>query len=94
MSRVNKIIVYECLLLVKFGQLNRTFPQEIQRGVGLLIDAVPESLVIGSLVTSTSGISVTFIAGVFLANFPEALSSSILMQARLSKARILLMWLL
>lgn len=60
--------------------------------LGLLIDAVPESLVIGSLVTSSEGISITFIAGVFLANFPEALSSSILMQERLSKARIMLMW--
>lgn len=62
--------------------------------LGILIDAIPESLVIGMLATSTKGISLALITGVFLANFPEAMSSSVGMEkSGLSKKRIYLMWL-
>jgi len=60
--------------------------------LGILIDAFPESLVIGILVAH--GISYTFIAGVFVSNLPEAMSSStIMLQGGFSRTRVILMWL-
>lgn len=75
--------------------------------LGILIDGVPESIVIGSgflaLMTSklavadtvafTEVIPYTLIAGLFLSNYPEALSSSVGMRTQgWSSARVLLMW--
>ncbi len=61
--------------------------------LGIAIDAIPESLVIGTLAAEKEGMSIAFIAGVFLANFPEAMSSSVSMHlAGFGKLRILLMW--
>ncbi len=77
--------------------------------LGILLDGIPESFVIGSALVvsvaaaiSQSGAdSVTFgsifpytlIAGLFLANFPEAMSSSIGMKKQgWSNSRIFLMW--
>jgi len=59
--------------------------------LGILIDAFPESLVIGLLVVH--GISYTFIAGVFVSNLPEAMSSTtIMLHGGFSRSRVLLMW--
>ena len=45
--------------------------------LGILIDGVPESIVMGILVNTGTGSSLlTFVCGVFLANFPEAMSSA------------------
>ena len=61
--------------------------------LGILIDAVPESLVIGMLTKNISGVSFAFIAGVFLANLPEAMSSSTTMlKGGMAVRKILLMW--
>jgi CRP-like cAMP-binding protein len=61
--------------------------------LGILIDAIPESLVIGMLAVSSGGISLGFIAGVFLANMPEAMSSAVSMRANeMSLTKIYLMW--
>jgi len=61
--------------------------------LGLLIDSLPESLVIGILATAENGISITFILGVFLSNLPEALSSTVIMRrAGLGRVRIMVMW--
>lgn len=61
--------------------------------LGILIDGVPESLVIGMLAKSASGISLAFIAGVFLANLPEAMSSAVSMaRGGMGKPKIFLMW--
>jgi len=46
--------------------------------LGILIDGVPESMLIGFM-QSEGTLSVAFIVAVFLANFPEAMSSSALM---------------
>ncbi len=60
--------------------------------LGILLDGVPESLVIGASLTS-SGMSLSLIVGLFLANFPEALSSSRgMLEENFSRKRILLMW--
>jgi zinc transporter ZupT len=61
--------------------------------LGILIDGIPESLVIGMLAVSSGGISLGFIAGVFLANMPEAMSSAVSMRANeMSLKKIYLMW--
>ncbi len=61
--------------------------------LGILIDGVPESLVIGMLATSANGVSFAFIAGVFLANLPEAMSSAVSMRnTGMRLAGILAMW--
>jgi len=61
--------------------------------LGMLIDGVPESLVIGFSSSSPKSISIAFIAGVFLANLPEAMCSSIAMHLHgLSKLKILGLW--
>ena len=60
--------------------------------LGILLDGIPESLVIGASVVHTT-VSLSLLAGLFLSNFPEALSSSVSMrQANYSYARIFLMW--
>ncbi len=74
--------------------------QECSRGnaamaiwLGILIDGIPESLVIGKLAVSSGGISLGFIAGVFLANMPEAMSSAVSMRANeMSLKKIYMMW--
>ena len=60
--------------------------------LGILLDGIPESLVIGASLVHAS-VSFSLIAGLFLSNFPEALSSSASMrQANYSFRRILIMW--
>ncbi len=61
--------------------------------MGIFIDCIPESLVIGMLAASSDGISLAFIIGVFLANMPEAMSSSVSMRENgLKLHSIYLMW--
>jgi CRP-like cAMP-binding protein len=60
--------------------------------LGILLDGIPESLVIGSSLLHAS-MSLSLIAGLFLSNFPEALSSSVgMLLQRYSRGRIVLMW--
>jgi zinc transporter ZupT len=61
--------------------------------LGILLDGIPESIVIGISVTIDKGLPLPLVAGVFLSNLPEAMSSSVLMRDRdYSRSRILLMW--
>ncbi len=61
--------------------------------LGNLLDAIPESLVLGTTVVGPSTLSWPLLAGIFLANFPEAMSSSGIMHTAGLKARtILIMW--
>jgi zinc transporter ZupT len=60
--------------------------------VGLLMDGIPEALTIGAHLV-TNPISASLLAGLFISNYPEALSSSQGMkQQGFSIPRILLMW--
>jgi zinc transporter ZupT len=60
--------------------------------LGIFLDGIPESLVIGSSLLHAS-MSLSLIAGLFLSNFPEALSSSVGMRhQRYSATRIVVMW--
>jgi len=62
--------------------------------LGILIDAVPESVVMGILVnTASMGQLLAFVVGVFLANFPEAMSSAgVMKQHGMRREIILPMW--
>ncbi len=60
--------------------------------LGILLDGIPESLVIGANMIHNS-ISISLVAGLFLSNYPEALSSSRGMRdEHFSKAKILILW--
>jgi zinc transporter ZupT len=60
--------------------------------LGILLDGIPESLVLGTI-QAKGTISLSLIAGLFISNYPEALSSSIGMRHQgLRFGRILLMW--
>lgn len=61
--------------------------------LGIFLDGIPESLVIGAYMIHTSHISLSLISGLFLSNYPEALSSSVGMrQQGISFKRVLIMW--
>ncbi|NOQ12911.1 MAG: cyclic nucleotide-binding domain-containing protein [Methyloprofundus sp.] len=60
--------------------------------LGLMLDGVPEALVIGAG-TAHSGLAFSLLAGLFFSNYPEALSSSSGMRQQGMKfSTILLMW--
>ena len=60
--------------------------------LGIAIDGVPESMMIGFMAAENE-LSIAFIIAVFLANFPEALSSSALMVKHGDKPmKIFMMW--
>lgn len=61
--------------------------------MGNLLDGIPEGIVLGASVTSVGALSWPLLAGIFLNNFPEAMSSSEMMHmAGLSKKKIIVMW--
>lgn len=61
--------------------------------LGILLDGIPESLVIGASVSAHGIVSLSLLAGLFLSNYPEALSSSVGMRKQgMPFGRILLMW--
>ena len=61
--------------------------------LGVLLDGIPESIVIGLSLLSGNGIGVTMVAAVFLSNIPEALSASTGMRRNgRSAAYILVLW--
>jgi len=65
--------------------------------LGIALDGIPESLIIGMLVVTAAAqnkmISLAFIAGVFLANLPEAMSSAVTMRSNREKgSKIFWMW--
>jgi CRP-like cAMP-binding protein len=60
--------------------------------LGIMLDGIPESLVIGANMMQNT-MTLSLLAGLFLSNYPEALSSSRGMRdEHLSRGKILLMW--
>lgn len=76
------------------GHTGRGAQAAIMIWLGILIDGVPESVVMGILVNTGTGSSLlTFVCGVFLANFPEAMSSAGTMaQYGMKRSVIMVMW--
>ena len=61
--------------------------------LGILLDGVPEALVIGASYSGGGHVSTSLIAGLFLSNYPEALSSSVGMRERgMSFGLVFFMW--
>lgn len=61
--------------------------------LGMMLDGIPESIVIGSSMLINSSVSFSLIAGLFLSNLPESLSSSVGMRKqKMSNMRIMAMW--
>jgi CRP-like cAMP-binding protein len=65
--------------------------------LGIALDGIPESLVIGMLViaaaTGQTSMSLAFIVGVFLANLPEAMSSAVTMRENGTEvSKVFWMW--
>jgi len=61
--------------------------------LGILLDGIPESFVIGIVVAEIKSVPWALIAAVFLANFAEAMSSSVVMISQeYSRMKIILMW--
>jgi zinc transporter ZupT len=61
--------------------------------LGIMLDGIPESIVIGSSLLVHSTISLSLLAGLFISNFPEALSSSVGMRKqKMARMKIIMMW--
>jgi ZIP family zinc transporter len=61
--------------------------------LGIVLDGLPESVVLGLTVLQGGGVSVAFLAAVFVSNIPEAVAaSSGLHTAGWSRARVLGLW--
>jgi len=59
---------------------------------GMLLDSIPESLMLGFMTCSDS-ITNAFLLAIFIANFPEAFSAAAIMREQgLSRRRIFCMW--
>lgn len=60
---------------------------------GTILDAVPESVIIGLSILETGAIGWLLVVAVFISNFPEGLSSSVgLKKGGYSNAKIMIMW--
>jgi CRP-like cAMP-binding protein len=61
--------------------------------LGLLLDGIPESLIIGASILHDSAIGFSLIGGVFVSNFPEALSSAAGMREQgMAVTKVIGMW--
>jgi CRP-like cAMP-binding protein len=79
----------------EYSYLNRHVPKGAPLAIflGTLMDLIPESIVIGAGFSDFSSYRYTFLAAVFLANFPEAMASSnAMMLAGFSKKKIFGLW--
>jgi CRP-like cAMP-binding protein len=81
---------------VRRGRMAPTVAAKLMQGapiaiwLGLLLDGIPESLVIGA---TAGSVRVSFIVGIFLSNYPEALSSSVGMREQEFRwRRIAMLW--
>jgi zinc transporter ZupT len=60
--------------------------------LGMLLDGIPEAAIIGATIASAK-VSVALVAGIFIANFPEAMSSSAgLRNQKVPNGKIMWLW--
>ncbi|MFE6075905.1 ZIP family metal transporter [Paenibacillus sp. NPDC057886] len=61
---------------------------------GTVMDAIPESIMLGASLLAGNGVSVVLVVSIFVSNIPEGLSSTFGLQgSKYSKGKILFMWL-
>lgn len=61
--------------------------------IGTIMDAIPETAMIGLALASGNGVSVALIAAIFISNLPEGISStSGLKKSGFSTTKVLIMW--
>jgi zinc transporter ZupT len=61
--------------------------------LGMMLDGIPESIVVGSSLLLHPTMSLSLLAGLAISNFPEALSSSVGMRKQgMTNPKILMMW--
>ena len=78
---------------VSTGGMSSSGHAAVMIWLGLFIDSLPESLVIGFMVAENAKSPLIFIVGVFLSNFPEAMCSARdMFDAGLSFRRVMLLW--
>jgi ZIP family zinc transporter len=61
--------------------------------LGALLDGIPESAALGMTLLGGTGVSVSFVAAVFISNLPESISASAEMKPMRSRRWILMLWL-
>jgi len=62
--------------------------------IGTLLDGIPESIILGASLVTGGGVSVAFLAAVFISNLPEAMGATTgMITAGWPKRRILDIWL-
>ncbi|NMO95558.1 ZIP family metal transporter [Paenibacillus lemnae] len=79
------------------GRKEKPEQQQAQNGkaifAGTVMDAIPESIMLGASLLTGKGVSLVLIVSIFLSNIPEGLSStSGLRQSGYSRRKIVLMW--
>ncbi len=91
--------VINSILAKKGGHERKKSGDKKTKGVGMaiffgtLLDAIPESVLIGASLIDHSKVSWLLVVAIFLSNFPEGLSSSIgLLKEGFSKRKIIMMW--
>lgn len=62
--------------------------------LGALLDGIPESAAIGLTLLSGGGVSVSFIAAVFISNLPESIAASAELEPKHSRRWIIGLWLM
>jgi ZIP family zinc transporter len=61
--------------------------------LGIVLDGIPESIVLGLTIVGGGGVSAAFLAAVFISNLPESIAAtSGLAQAGWSRSRVLGLW--
>lgn len=87
------------IIISRSGGSNRKRSKERDRHSGLaifigtLLDAIPESVIIGMSLINGNSVSALLVIAIFISNFPEGMSSSIgLKKNGYSKNKILLLW--
>ncbi|ETT32794.1 MULTISPECIES: ZIP family metal transporter [Paenibacillus] len=60
---------------------------------GTVMDAIPESIMLGASLLAGNGVSVVLVVSIFVSNIPEGLSSTVGLQGKYSRGKIILMWL-
>jgi ZIP family zinc transporter len=88
-------------LIDRLGGADRKSSGGLQQGgsalaivLGIVLDGIPESIVLGLTILDGGSVSIAFLAAVFLSNLPEAIAaSSGLASAGWARSRVLGLWL-